>query len=296
MNTIAQLGRLPQVPIDMTLEGLAALNRTQRSDQIGLEEVARQQQFNRQADPMRLQQMQTSNDISLQDLAAKTRTNREQDQLSPYKVMSEYKGFLAKASEADLAMAENKWRDMAMSNDPKIATLGRQGLATTKEFLMQRQKDDADMARTRQQGANQLAVANVNAASRERAASLAAEARKTLQTAKTPKDWQEYAVRMQQQLFTESDPEVRNVIAGQIQYAQQMAERLRPAQQVLDPAQTGGMFTDPRGPMPAPVAPKPLGSPAQNDRVRVQSPDGKIGNIPRSQLEQARAQGFKEVK
>jgi len=256
MNTIAELGRLNQVPIDMTLEGLAALNRTQRSDQIGLEELARQQQFNRQADPMRLQQMQTTNDIGLQDLATKTRTNREQDQLSPYKVMAEYKGFLAKASEADLTMAENKWRDMAMSDDPKVAALGKQGLATTKEFLMQRVKDDADLARVKQQGANQLAVANVNAASRERAASLAAEARKTLQTAKTPKDWEEYAVRMQQQLFAEGDPEIRSVIAGQIQYAQQMAERLKPPQQ-----QFPGLGTvDPRGNIPPPPAgnqPKP---------------------------------------
>jgi hypothetical protein len=292
MNTIAELGRLPQVPVDMTLEGLAALNRTQRSDQIGLEELARQQQFNRSADPMRLQQMQTSNDISLQDLGAKTRENRIANRLEPERVMAEYSKYLATAKEADVQLATSKWQEMAMSNDPAISNLGKQGLMRTKEFIMQKQKDDADLARVRQQGTNQLAVANVGAASRERVAALAAKARQEMNTLKSPKDWEEYAVRKQLELQQEGDMEARSALAQQIQFAQQMAERLKPAQQVIDPAASGGMLTDPRGTMPRP----PGAAAPQNDRVRVVSPDGRVGNIPRSQLEQAKAQGYKESK
>ncbi len=292
MNTIAELGRLPQVPVDMTLEGLAALNRTQRSDQIGLEELARQQQFNRSADPMRLQQMQTNNNISLQDLGAKTRENRIANRLEPERVMAEYSKYLATAKEADVQLATSKWQEMAMSNDPAISNLGKQGLMRTKEFIMQKQKDDADLARVKQQGVNQLAVANVGAASRERVAALAAQARKEMNTLKSPKDWEEYAVRKQLELQQEGDMEARSALAQQIQFAQQMAERLKPAQQVIDPAASGGMLTDPRGTMPQP----PGANAPQNDRVRVVSPDGRVGNIPRSQLEQAKAQGYKESK
>jgi hypothetical protein len=295
MNTIAQLGQLRNVPVDMTLASLGALNREQHQEELGLQDLMRQQQFNQAADPMRLQQMQTSNDISLEDLGTKRRTNREQDALSPAKIMAEYSGFMAKASANDLAMAEDRWRQLAMSNNPQERQLGIAGLQRTKEFLMERQKADARLAEVRQMGRNQLDVANVGAASRERVAELAARARQDMATLKTPKDWQEYAVRKQLELQQEGDLEARNALVQQIQYAQQMAERLRPPQQVLDPAVSGGMFTDPRGSVPPP----PVGaqtSPAMSDRVRVVSPDGKTGTIPRSALEAAKAQGYRESK
>lgn len=257
MNTMLDLGRMNQVPVDMTLEGLAALNRTKQSDEIGLQELMRQQQFNQQADPMRLQQMSVANETSLQNLHQLKRNNREADELSPHKVMAEYKGYLQRAGEADIAMAEQKWREMAMSNDPKIADLGKRGLATTKDFIMQKMKDDADMARVRQQGANQLAVANVGAASREKVAALAAAARREQAQLKTPKDWQEYAVRQQMLLTQEDDAEARRALEQNILYAQTMAERLRPPQQVMNPELTGGMQVDPRGAVPTPPAAKP---------------------------------------
>lgn len=271
MNTIAELARLPQVPVDMTLEGLAALNRTQRSDQIGLEELARQQQFNRSADPMRLQQMQISNDIGLQDLGSKTRENRIANRLEPERVMAEYSKYLATAKEADVQLATSKWQEMAMSDNPAISNLGKQGLMRTKEFIMQRQKDDADLARVKQQGVNQLAVANVGAASRERVAALAAKARQEMNTLKSPKDWEEYAVRKQLELQQEGDMEARSALAQQIQFAQQMAERLKPAQQVIDPAASGGMLTDARGPMPKPPSNKPSGDTAQHSLSQLKS-------------------------
>ncbi len=267
MDTIAQLGRLPQVPVDMTLEGLAALNRTQQADTIGLQELGRQQRYNLAADPMRLQQMQINNDLGLQDLHTKTRTNREQDTLSPTRVMAEYKKYLAEAGSADITMAENNWRKMAMSNDPKVAALGRQGLATTKEFILQKEKDAADMARVKQMGANQLAVANVRAASRERVAALAAKAKQEMNALKSPKDWEEYAVRKQLELQQEGDLEARGALSQQIQFAQQMAERLKPAQQTFE----GAPLTDPRGVIPQPpVGQKPTTpQPAQHSLTQL---------------------------
>lgn len=256
MNTMLDLGRMKEVPIDMTLESLAALNRTKQGDELGLQELMRQQQFNRQADPMRLQQLQIANDQGLQTLHQLRRNNKEADAVSAEKIMAEYKGYLQKAGEADIALAENKWREMAMSSDPKIADMGKRGLATTREFLLKKQDNDAAMERQKQQSATQLEVARIGAGSRERVAALAAQARKEQATLKTPKDWQEYAVRQQMLLTQEADPAARAALEQNLIYAQGMAERLRPPQQVLDPAMTGGMYQDPRGSVPTPPAAK----------------------------------------
>lgn len=257
MNTMLDLGRMKEVPIDMTLESLAALNRTKQNDELGLQELMRQQQFNRQADPMRLQQMQTTNDQGLQTLHQMRRANKEADATSAERVMAEYKGYLQKAGEADIVMAENKWREMAMSSDPKIADMGKRGLATTREFLLKKQDNDAAMERQKQQSATQLEVARIGAGSREKVAALAAQARKDQAALKTPKDWQEYAVRQQMLLTQEADPAVRAALEQNLIYAQGQAERLRPPQQTLNPEMTGGMYQDPRGPVPAPPGNKP---------------------------------------
>lgn len=257
MNTMLDLGRMNQVPVDMTLEGLAALNRTKQSDEIGLQELMRQQQFNQQADPMRLQQMQTANDTSLQTLHQMKRSNREADFVSEKKMQAELIGYLSKAKQGDIDLAVSRLQEMALSEDPQMASKGRFLLQGTKEFLLQKMQDEAAMARTKQQGANQLEVANVGAASREKVAALAAAARREQAVLKTPKDWQEYAVRQQMLLTQEDDAEARRALEQNILYAQTMAERLRPPQQVMNPELTGGMQVDPRGAVPTPPAAKP---------------------------------------
>lgn len=257
MNTMLDLGRMKEVPIDMTLESLAALNRTKQNDELGLQELMRQQQFNRQADPMRLQQMQTTNDQGLQTLAQLKRTNKEADFVSDEKMQADLIGHLSRAKQGDVDMAVARLQEMAMSEDLNLAARGRKLLAGTKEFLLRQQDNDAAMARQRQQSATQLEVARIGAGSREKVAALAAQARKEQAALKTPKDWQEYAVRQQMLLTQEADPAVRAALEQNLIYAQGQAERLRPPQQTLNPEMTGGMYQDPRGPVPAPPGNKP---------------------------------------
>ncbi len=142
LSSMMALGQMDKVPLDMTLEGLRAYGQTQQADQIGLQEMLRKQQFEQQMDPMRLQAQRTSNNTGLQDLAAKTRENKEADFTSNVRMQAQYKGFLQKASDADLGMATNKWQEMAMSRDPKISAQGRAGLSMTKDFLLAKQNQD----------------------------------------------------------------------------------------------------------------------------------------------------------
>lgn len=247
MDTLQGLTQLNQVPVDMTLEGMAALRQRQQTDAITLQELARKQQHEQQMDPLRIRQQQLANDVSLQNLGKTTRDNREADFTSNARMQDELKKHLLNADASDLAQIEQQGQRLAYSTNPRERATGQQILLQTKAAIQEREK-------IRLQGVNSLAVANVGAASRERAAGLAATAKRAALTAKTPKDWQELAVRMQQQLFSEADPEARAMLSQQIQYAQQMAERLKPAQQAINPENAGGMFVDPRGAIPPPPA------------------------------------------
>lgn len=156
LNSLTALGQLDKVPLDMTLEGLRGYGQAQQADKIGLQEMLRKQQFEQQMDPMRLQQMQNTTDMGLQDLHSKKRTNREMDFTSDARMQAEYKGFLQKASDSDVAMATNKWQEMAMSPNPKISAQGRAGLSMTKEFLLAKQGQDAQARVTGSNNATQI--------------------------------------------------------------------------------------------------------------------------------------------
>ena len=223
MNTIAELGQLRNVPVDMTLSSLAALNRGQHKEELGLQDMMRQQQFNYQADPMKLQQMSIENDTGLQTLHQMKRNNREADELSPYRMQAELVGYLAKAKQGDIDLAVSRLQEMAMSQDPNIAQQGRFLLQGTKDFLMQRMKDEADMARTKQQGADQRSLRQMEIdAGRFKpngAASLSIEQR--ISVAKTPVEKAEILESAYHQA----------VAAGDIGVAQQYAIRAKEARE-----------------------------------------------------------------
>lgn len=134
-NTLNALTQLPQVPLDMTLEGLKATGQSQQADQIGLQELMRKQQFETQMDPLRVQQQQNDVNIGLQDLYGKTRANKEADFTSNARMQSELKKHLAAATDSDVHMAYNKFRMMAASENPHERALGVAGLQTTDEFI-----------------------------------------------------------------------------------------------------------------------------------------------------------------
>lgn len=267
MNTIAELGRLPQVPVDMTLEGLAALNRTQRSDQIGLEELARQQQFNRSADPMRLQQMQTSNDISLQDLGAKTRENRIANRLEPERVMAEYSKYLATAKEADVQLATAKWQEMAMSNDPTISNLGKQGLMRTKEFMLAKQEQDAAAQRAAagHRSAEKIMGMQIDAGRFTKGNQFSIDV--LVRKAKTPIEKAEILESAVAEAYAAGDLQTAQMYAARAQEARQRAaedaaNRAAAKPDAIDVPAVAGMPAAPRPAATAPIATAPSNKPS----------------------------------
>lgn len=155
MNTLSDLTKMGQVPIDMTLDGLAAVRRQEAADAISLADSQRKYLQEMQMDPLRVKQQQTANDISLEQLASQRRVNREADFVSSVKMMSDYKGYLAKAGDDDIKLATQQAQQMAFSSDPVVSAKGQALLSATKEFLLQKQKDTADLDKIRQQGADQ---------------------------------------------------------------------------------------------------------------------------------------------
>jgi hypothetical protein len=158
METLNALGRLNQVPLDMTLEGLRSIGQTQQTDQIGLQELMRKQQFEQSMDPMRMQQQQTLNNQGLANLAKTTRENRENDYTSKARMDAELHKAYASASEADVKGAMARFQQLASSMDPRERQIGITGLQSSKDWLMQKETNDRHLEGIRLQGANQLAV------------------------------------------------------------------------------------------------------------------------------------------
>lgn len=160
METLNALGRLNQVPLDMTLEGLRSIGQTQQADQIGLQEMLRKQQFEQQADPMRLQQMGTENGRGLQALAKAKRENVEADYTSKARMDAELHKAFAESSGADVKRAMDRFQQMAMDPNPQIRKIGVTGLQSSKDWLMAKETNDRHLEGIREQGKTARYVAD----------------------------------------------------------------------------------------------------------------------------------------
>ena len=158
MDTLQGLTQLNQVPVDMTLEGMAALRQRQQTDAIGLQELARKQQHEQQMDPLRIRQQQLANDVSLQNLGKTTRDNREADFTSNARMQDELKKHLLGADASDLAQIEQHGQRLAYSTNPKERATGQQILLQTKAAIQEREK-----IRLQGQNAERLMGIQVNA-------------------------------------------------------------------------------------------------------------------------------------
>jgi len=170
------------------------------------------------------------------------------------------------------------------------------------KFISQESKQGsaADIAATKADSAAE--VARINAAARIKAAELAnARAREALAAKPAKQDalsYEKYA----QKLDAAADNLAMSGESEKAQYLKSLASDYYARAVKLKTAPTDvrtGSQEDlerelgvrkPTG-QAAPAAPA-----TPNDRVRVQSADGKIGTIPRSQLKDAMAQGYKEYK
>lgn len=174
METFEQLQGLNKIPLDMTLAGLRSVNQGQQRDDMGLAALAEKNRQEQLMNPLKIQHQQLTNtgqgitnNQGLATLHKQTRENTENDFTSNARMQAELRKHLAEADESDLKLAHYKFQQMAMSQDPKQRKIGETGLGQTKEFILQRIKDKADMDKVNAQGANQLAVARIGAESRE---------------------------------------------------------------------------------------------------------------------------------
>ena len=157
MDTLQGLIDLNKVPLDMTIQGMHALSNRQRTDEITLQELARKQQYEQQADPLRIRQMQLANDVSLQNLGRMTRENKEGDFTSDARMQAELKKHLLSASKADLDQVAQHGQRLAysMHQDPttraKERDIGQALLLQSKEAIQEREK-------IRLQGQNAMAL------------------------------------------------------------------------------------------------------------------------------------------
>lgn len=158
MDTLQGLTQLNQVPVDMTLEGMAALRQRQQTDAITLQELARKQQHEQQMDPLRIRQQQLANDVSLQNLGKTTRDNREADFTSNARMQDELKKHLLNADASDLAQIEQQGQRLAYSTNPRERATGQQILLQTKAAIQEREK-----IRLQGQNAERLMGIQVNA-------------------------------------------------------------------------------------------------------------------------------------
>lgn len=266
MNTLSDLTKMGQVPIDMTLDGLAAVRRQEAADAISLADSQRKYLQEMQMDPLRVKQQQTANDISLEQLASQRRGNREADFVSPVKMLSDYKGYLAKAGDDDIKLATQQAQQMAFSRDPAVAERGRALLGATKEFLLQKQKDAADLDKVRQQGADQrqLMQMQIDAGRFDKAGKYAMSLESRLRMAKNAKEKAEILEQGYQEAQAAGDGNLAAIYLMRAQEARQRAaedeaNRMAKPGQIDTPA-VGGL---PAIPPPTATAPIGGGNPQQ---------------------------------
>ena len=140
-----------------------------------------------------------------------------------------------------------------------------------------------------QKQAGDLEIARMRSASAERISQQAAAAK----AAGDKKSLEQLSAQYKMLADQETDPDKKKFYESE--YARMLDDiryiKPQPAPKpIVNTEQTGGALIDP----PAPVNPR--GANNSGDRVRVQTPDGRVGSIPRAQLQNALAKGYKEIK
>jgi hypothetical protein len=260
--------------------------RAQQHDQTGLADLMRASQHEATMDPIRVQQGQATLADTQAGTAGKLLNNEEQrmknevaQHVLPQAKIQAFKDLILKGTEGDEKMAQIEIDKMLRSNDPKQRAYGTQLLNTSRKAIDEKRKEalawefkQKELAMT-EGGANSRQAAlfahqkdleTMRTGRATAVAAISAAARKAkLDAGANPKKWQELAVSLAVSLRSEQDPEVKAMLQEELTFAQQMAERLTPAQApVIDPTKVGdGKLKDPRGPIPqAPGAGPKLGT------------------------------------
>lgn len=259
-------------------------------DQVGLADLMRAAQHEKQMDPGRLQRQEADlqsvligNTGKTLDNEGKVLTNKKTamenevaEYVLPKKKEAEWRKLLTGISEEELKGAEAEVRKLLISSDPKQRAIGKQLEGGLKEALTARFQGDqqmrvqgsanaAAMSRQNDQQAHAIELEGMRTAKALAVQQLRGEVAKAKQGAGlNPKKWQELAVSLAVKLQNETDPDIKAQLNDELQFAQQMAERLAPvAPPQVDPTRVGGGKLRPgRDPMPSAPSvgkPDPLG-------------------------------------
>ncbi len=261
--TPQSLGALNSVPIDMTLQALDWQQRAQQADQMTLAEIAAANQRAAQKHAMDQKTSQLNLDTGLAQLPGiraqsdqRVRDNRIGEATFDETMKAKLREFAIKATDDDLKMYDQQVQKLLNSQNPEERKRGEKMWQASPIMMKAREDHKLKMELEGEQTYRTLEAARIAAASREKVAAASAAIKQAAAQAKTPKDWQELAVKLQGRLIGESDPALIAELQAQIVNAQTMAERLRPTPApAIDPSVTGGALRDPRGPVPTPTAP-----------------------------------------
>lgn len=268
METLANLTQLNKVPLDMTLEGLGAVQQGRRADDIGLQELTRKQAHEIQMDPMRVAHQQLvnrgltlGNDEAGFRLAAMGRKDRMETELWDQTKATQLQKLLASEGDDKAKIFENGIYEQLRSTKPGTpqhrALTG--ALETTRGWMEDRRKQQFELQKQNNLFAQQTKLEEMRNASKLAIAQLRQSASASLAAAKTPKDYQNLGATLTQRLYAEKDPDIRAELEQQLTYVNRMMllANAGNAKPVVDPSRV------PQAPLTTPNAaplPSPTGS------------------------------------
>ena len=269
-ETIAQLGQMPKIPLDMTLDGLAAIRQTQQADQIGLQELMRKQAYEQQMDPLRVAHQQLTNKgLTLEnqkgefELKKLGRNDRMETDLWDQTKATKLAKMLDEQGEAEANVFGQQLYARLQKTRPGTAEhkaiLG--ALETTKGWVEKRRdaaiaeaaqkrlfEQQTNLENLRQQG--RLAVANL---------------KKDIAGTKDPKKLEELLTNYTNQALKMPPGPERDALEQDIAYTRQLMNLVRPPALMVNPGAVGGgtLLEDPsqRPLPPMPGKSKPGSSP-----------------------------------
>lgn len=151
MTTLQDLTKTDQIPVGMTLDGLAALHNQQQQDQITLQELARKSAHEAEMDPLRVQQQQLSNMRSGQllgegeySLASAGRKDASERMLFGPIQEAKLKELLVTAKDSEAKLFEQQLYEKMRSARPGSPEHGAlmQALEKTRGFIEEKRKTD----------------------------------------------------------------------------------------------------------------------------------------------------------
>lgn len=266
MDTLQGLGSLNRVPLDMTLDGLAAVRQQQQADTIGLEELMRKQQQAQRMDPLLVAEQELrnkgltlgnqKNDYELASLGRKARMETalwDQTKATELAKLLDAEGA---ANAKSFEQGIYKQLQTTPKNSPQYKALTG-ALETTRGWLEKRRDQEFDLEKQRRLFDQQRQLEDM----RQKGKLALGNLRKDIASTKDPKKLEELlAIYTKQALEMSPGPE-RDELEQQISYTRNLMNLVRPPVPLVNPAAIGGGVLEDPSSRPMPTLPGKSTSP-----------------------------------